>query len=308
MAPVNWPGLLAWSTKYHDGTAPSEFRQMSDEDRKFLEAAMKEAFGQIEDPNEVMLEAIKEIKADTRTDESITTALEIIDRCCDEPDCARNAEKLDGVQPLLDLLGTHNSVLQARTLEILALFFSNNPNMQAVGVRRGAMKVFLGLMKSSPPQSDVRPKAFRALVALVRQVDEYEETFLGTEDGVQVLLGCLGPEEAARTHEKAASFVGALATAGRLKGPDVRSLAQALAQLFPGAGSESIQYRETLASSAFELAHASPAECPPELDQAVRTRLAQVQADKSEDTEVEASTLQDCTSAFAAGAGGTPAL
>ena len=38
----DWNGLLAWSTKYHDGTKPSEFQAMSDEDKKWLENAMKE--------------------------------------------------------------------------------------------------------------------------------------------------------------------------------------------------------------------------------------------------------------------------
>jgi hypothetical protein len=79
MAGINWPGLLAWSTKYHDGTAPSQFKQMSDEDRAFLEKAMKEAFGNVEDPNKIFQEAIEQIKSADRTDESISTALEIID-------------------------------------------------------------------------------------------------------------------------------------------------------------------------------------------------------------------------------------
>ena len=38
----DWSGLLGWSTKYHDGTKPSEFQPMSDEDKKWLTEAMKE--------------------------------------------------------------------------------------------------------------------------------------------------------------------------------------------------------------------------------------------------------------------------
>merc|ERR1719163_2724578 len=146
---MNWPGLLAWSTKYHDGTHASEFKQMTDEDRAFLERAMEEAFGKIEDPNQVMAEAIGQIKAPDRTDTSITTALEVIDKCCDDPDCARNCEKLDGLQPLLDLLSSHEGPIAHRTLEILALLFSNNPNIQEAGARRGAMETFLRLVQDS---------------------------------------------------------------------------------------------------------------------------------------------------------------
>ena len=80
---------------------------------RFLEKALEEAFGQIEDPNQVMSEAADQLRSESRSEESISTALEasadnwsdekvtespraaqVIDRCCDDPDCARNAEKL----------------------------------------------------------------------------------------------------------------------------------------------------------------------------------------------------------------------
>lgn len=38
----DWKGLLNWSTNYHDGTENSNVTPMSEEDRKWLEAAMKE--------------------------------------------------------------------------------------------------------------------------------------------------------------------------------------------------------------------------------------------------------------------------
>lgn len=165
---INWPGLMAWSTQHHDGTKPSEFKQLNDEDRKFLEKALEEAYSQIEDPNKIMFEAIQQIKSEERTDTSIVTALEIIDRCCDDPDCSRNAEKLDGIQTMLDLIGEKDGPIRVRALEILALFMSNNPDIQGVGMKRGALAVFLGLVKDSPAGSEERSKAFRALVALVR--------------------------------------------------------------------------------------------------------------------------------------------
>ena len=37
-----WPGLLKWSLQHVDGTAPSEFSAMSEEDRKWLEQVMRE--------------------------------------------------------------------------------------------------------------------------------------------------------------------------------------------------------------------------------------------------------------------------
>ena len=39
---VDWNGLYKWSMQYQDdGTAPSQFKPMSAEDRKWLEDAMK---------------------------------------------------------------------------------------------------------------------------------------------------------------------------------------------------------------------------------------------------------------------------
>lgn len=289
---VDWPGLLAWSTKYHDGTHTSEFKQMSDEDRAFLEKAMEEAFGKIEDPNEVMAEAIKQLKAPDRTDESITTALEVVDRCCDDPDCARNCEKLDGIQPLLDLLGSYTGAIRDRALEILALLFANNPAIQEVGMRRDALPRFLQLVRESAVGSETRSKAFRAMVALVRNMQAFEECFVKEHDGAKVLVSC-ADESDARLSEKMASFVRSLAQSGRLQTEDVAAIAAALSPLLRNIGNGQIQYREVLSSSVCELARASPAACLPELKAAAQERLSQLGA-AGEDEATERSSLQEC--------------
>lgn len=58
---VNWPGLLHWSTKYHDGTGPSNFQVMSDEDKAFLTQAMETVFSQIENLNQTLEEGLKKL-------------------------------------------------------------------------------------------------------------------------------------------------------------------------------------------------------------------------------------------------------
>jgi len=239
MAPVNWPGLMAWSTKHHDGTQASEFKPLSDEDRKFLEAAMQEAFSHIEDPNQIMLEAVNLIKSEERTDATIITALEIIDRCCDDPDCARNADKLGGMQTLIDLAQAKGGCIRVRTLEILALFLSNNPSMQEVGLRRGFLEVFLGLVRNAPVGSEERLKAFRSLVALVRAVDANEDKFMKDEGGIKLVVECLGCGEDARTREKALNYVTSLGSRQRLQKEVKRSpaaLAPPLALTADGSG------------------------------------------------------------------------
>ena len=39
---VDWNGLFKWSMDYNDGTHASNFKAMSQEDRKWLEEAMKQ--------------------------------------------------------------------------------------------------------------------------------------------------------------------------------------------------------------------------------------------------------------------------
>jgi len=296
MAGLNWPGLLKWSTKYHDGTAPSNFKVLSGEDRAFLEKAMEEAFGKIEDPNKVLMEAIEQIKADTRTDESITTALEVIDRLCDDSDVARNVEKLDGLQPLLDLTNDKGDVIRERTLEIIALLFSNNPNIQAAGMKRGALQSFLKQTQEAPVGSTGRSKAFRAAVALIRQVEEFEEMFLHTQGGVALLVSLLDPAEDVRTREKVASFALSCAMNGRLTEGDVATLASALAPLLLSLSTGGIQYREVLSDCAQQFARVHAGQCPTALGDAAQARLAEIGAGTKEegDDGIEEANLQGC--------------
>lgn len=306
MAGLNWPGLLAWSTKYHDGTAPSNFKVMSDEDRKFLERAMEEAFGQIEDPNKVLQECVGQIKAEDRTDESIMTALEVIDRLCDDPDVARNIEKLDGLQPLLDLTQSKGGALRLRTLEILALLFSNNPNIQEAGFKRGALSGFLTLTREAPTGSDDRSKAFRALVALVRQMEEFENQLLRDNNGVQLLEALLDPAEDVRTREKAASFVLSVASNGRLQAEDVSRLVAAVVPLLPRQSEGGLQYREVISACTLELARITPSHSPSakSLADAVQARLAERSKGTREegDDGAEEAALQECLKALTAAA------
>eukprot|EP00414_Alexandrium_minutum_P003202 CAMPEP_0113818390 /NCGR_PEP_ID=MMETSP0328-20130328/216_1 /TAXON_ID=39455 /ORGANISM="Alexandrium minutum" /LENGTH=305 /DNA_ID=CAMNT_0000786325 /DNA_START=123 /DNA_END=1041 /DNA_ORIENTATION=+ /assembly_acc=CAM_ASM_000350 len=296
------PGTTRLELNHHDGTRPSNFKPLSDEDREFLEKAMEEAFGKIEDPNKIMQEAIAQINSKERTDESIATALEVMDKCCDDVDCARNIEKLNGLQPLIDLLETHSGAIRVRTLEVLALLFSNNPNIQQAGVKRGAMKACLKIISDCPKASEERGKAFRALVALVRQVEVFEETLLRGAGGVGIILSFLEPDEEARSREKAASFVRSLATDGRFQADEAVAIIGAITQLIRGITDEGLQYREMAAESLHELLRAFPGKCTPETKEAVVARMVKLKKAQDADTETELSSLEQCL-AFAGESG-----
>jgi hypothetical protein len=294
---VDWPGLLKWSINHHDGTKPSEFKMMTEENKKFLEAALEEAFGKVEDPNKVMAQAIEQIKSPDRTDASIITALEVIDKCCDDTDCARNCEKLDGIQCMLDVTESHpEGVICARALEILALLFSNNPAIQKAGGRRGGIERFTRLVREAPAGSEVRSKAFRALVALVRSEPELEEKLMKEQDGISVILLCINVKDI-RLCEKTASFVRSLSCDGRLKPEDIFALLESMTPLMQDIGSGEIQYRETLSSCVAELLARGDLGSQA-MKAAVQTRLDALKAlDNSEDTQAERSSLESCLAA-----------
>jgi len=299
---LNWPGLLAWSTKYHDGTAPSNFQKMTDEDRAFLENAMEEAFGKIEDPNQVVLEALGQIRAEDRTDASICTSLEVIDRMCDDPDVSRNIEKLGGVQILYDLARSHGGSIRPRTLELLALLFSNNPNIQEAGFKRGGIKLFFELTRA-PVASEDRSKAFRALVALVRHIEAHEDTMLRSEGGLALLVELLDLKEESRTREKVASFVVSLASNANLREEEAGTLLSAVAPLLEGVAAEGVQYREMVAACCLELARLSPPTSLPSLGDAVQARLSALRSAGAKagdgDEGAEMASLQECLDVIA---------
>jgi hypothetical protein len=290
---------MQWSTKYHDGTAPSEFKMMSPEDRQFLENAMEEAFGQMEDNNKIMQEAINQIKAADRNDALIMTALEVIDKCCDDVDCARNVEKFDGVQTILDLVASGDQQVRSRSLEILALLFSNNPNIQEAGIRRGAMQTLQTVLRSSPVGSEDRSKTLRALVALVRGVQALEESLL-SNGGADDTVACLARAEDKRTREKAAAFANSMAANARLSAEDAARFAAAIAPLLSDVEPDaSIQYREVLAASANSLVRLCPSSTKEAalLRDAASARLAALPAQSDEDAEQERQSLEDCVKA-----------
>lgn len=294
MANIDWPGLLKWSLKYSDGTGPSNFKALSEEDKEFLEKAFEEAASMMEDLNKIMEEAIGQLKSPERTNESVITALEIMDRCCDDPDCCRNIETLDGLQVLIDLVRDWpEDIIRVRTLEILALMLSNNPNIQAAANGRGGMEVFVKLAQDSPAGSDLRSKAFRCSAALVRGVDDLQKKFVKDLDGASVAVTCLGANEDASLQGKAATLLRDLTSTGCLDASAIAQVVPALAALI-GRPDGDIQYRELLASCAHALTDkGQPGDLQP-LKDAVAQRLKQLKEPNMDDFKEEKAILVQC--------------
>lgn len=235
--------MLKWSTKYHDGTAPSEFKQLSPEDREFLEGALQEFFGQIENPNDIMKEAIS--KMGDESESVVTTALEMIDCCCDYPDCPRNLAIFNGVEPMLALLEHKNEEIACRSAELLAVMLAHNLSVQAAAGAPAIEKLFKFFHRDGP----CRFQALAALGSVIRHDEKLEQEFVKME-GVALLCSCFAQDVSEREKAKAISLMRHLIAEERItEVQDIVASAKALA----GAGIGNVSLGELIANLLVEL-------------------------------------------------------
>ena len=139
-APIDWNGLLQWSSQYHDGTKPaSDFKPLSGEDRKFLEGALQQAFGEVEDFNALVNDAIKKIDTEFEKPAEDYTALEVIDKCCDNLDVPRNLAKFGGIPVMLRCLTHESEDIACQAASLFALMLQNNPEIQKLTDQAGGL-------------------------------------------------------------------------------------------------------------------------------------------------------------------------
>jgi len=117
-------------------------------------------------------------------------------------DCPRNLEKLDGVQPMLDLLEHESPVVAARSAELLAIMLSSNSEIQHVAVSRGAFEK----ISKALARPEVVTNALGVLAAVVRNEEAIEKAFAeNTELFANVVALCRA--ESMRTRQKVASLM-----------------------------------------------------------------------------------------------------
>lgn len=229
MSGLHWPGLLSWSTKYHDGTAPSKFTQMSKEDRDFITNALEAAMEGVEDLNKTLQDGLTQLASSGEDSALALVALEVVDRCVDDPDCARNLEKFNGTKILLSCavglsrdgsrFVQHPEVV-SKSCEILSLMLANNDTLQEAAVEKHKALDYLVL--ENKDESNVNPVQFRAILSLlasiVRGHVKLEEIFLASPyNGMEWLCRPFAkdffdqktskPEDVRRAREKTAMFV-----------------------------------------------------------------------------------------------------
>lgn len=127
MSYPQWLGLLRWSLNHQDGTKPSEYSQMSEENRKWLEQALKEG---VRDDVQRMGEIMQDIKDAKKDIEHTETLIDELRDITEQIDMAGVFIKLGGLQFLIALLKTAELSLRPLIASALATLAQNNPAVQ----------------------------------------------------------------------------------------------------------------------------------------------------------------------------------
>ena len=172
MSGPNWLGLLKWTLATSDGTAPSEVRQMTDEDRAFLEKVMKEAVK--DEParmSEIINECIKLIDEHSvlSSYESVDRYLDELDDIIEQIDMAQIFVKFGGLESLLRMLELDNLNVETRShiSTVIGGLSQNNITVQDEMFQKGTIdrlsKVYI-----STTNVKLKTKIFEAMLVLRR--------------------------------------------------------------------------------------------------------------------------------------------
>lgn len=226
-APIDWNGLLQWSSQYHDGTRPaSDFKPLSGEDKKFLEGAMAQAFGEVEDYNELMQDAINKISTDFDNSDTVYTALEVVDKCCDNLDVPRNLHLFGGIEVMLKTLEHPNEDIACKGASLFALMLQNNEEIQKLTDEAGALdKIY----KFSDRDENCLFRALGLASALIRNESALEEKFV-SGPGSALLTRSLATDHVVRVRTKGVNLLRWLLIQQKIKGEAVNQFAIALAE------------------------------------------------------------------------------
>ena len=202
-----WPGLLAWSTSYSDGTRPSEFAVMDDKRKEWLKKALENGLnGKIEDQNVRLKQALTSL-SEARLESEALYAIDEIDACVDFPDCSENFARIGGIVIAVKFLKTSIfSCLRSRFLSVLSLFLANNPSVQLAAFAGGLLATLLEL-SAETTDPELRLRTVGALGALIRGVPTLESGSL--EAGGRGLLNNLaeGSPDDGKIREKCQSLL-----------------------------------------------------------------------------------------------------
>ena len=129
MNPAQWTGLLNWSTKYHDGTYPSQ-SQLSDDEKKWLSEALAQLV--VDESKRVveLVDALKEEEAKEEIDEDRVADVseEMQDILC-QIDRAKDFHRVGKLAEMATFLRSKHAALRRVACETIATCAQHNPTI-----------------------------------------------------------------------------------------------------------------------------------------------------------------------------------
>lgn len=206
----DWNGLLAWSTKYHDGTKPSEVQPMTKDDRDWLEAAMKQyTFSDTDKLKETVDWMREDVEAGFKsegkcanrcnqnfnhifTSSEMEQKLELLESLIEIHERnALNLARCGGVAILLNICLNHpEDEVRGLACQIFSMTVQNDKEVQKYALHSGA----LGLMAQFVKEKKLSNKrsTIAALSSFLRSDNfESKRTFVAKMGGLEFLAGCL---------------------------------------------------------------------------------------------------------------------
>eukprot|EP01066_Platyproteum_vivax_P010791 Platyproteum_vivax@DN4865_c0_g1_i2.p1 len=204
MGSIDWPGLLQWSLKYADGTTESKVTKMTQEDRDFLEGAVREAMGSQVDHWSVAGDSIAKFR--NLNDDVVITSLSVLERCVDDcPPIAGDIEKLGGIEPFVKIIQSREEPTILKAMQVYAPIFANNPLAQQAAGSRNAVGVLKKHIQN-PISKAVQLAAVTCIGAIVRQEASLEKSFL-QQGGLEILVQCAEQTDNPKLQLKSAGLI-----------------------------------------------------------------------------------------------------
>jgi hypothetical protein len=186
MSQPQWLGLLQWSLRYQDGTHQSEFRQLSAEDRAFLDRVMQEG---VKDEAKRITDIIIDIK--DKLDRHAIGDIEIddLEELFDMTEQIDNAQvfvKFGGIKLLVLLLLTkdpytsaaHVDKLNVLALSLLGSVSQNNLVVQDEAIRRNILRILHDVCVATNSTPAIKSRVIYAFSCIVRSHAIAESIFV----------------------------------------------------------------------------------------------------------------------------------
>uniref|UniRef100_A0A0N5AFI5 Fes1 domain-containing protein n=1 Tax=Syphacia muris TaxID=451379 RepID=A0A0N5AFI5_9BILA len=170
-----WKQLFVAAQSLNDGTSSGTPKQMSAEDRNFLENAMSEMVRKT-DPVRQMIEHIKELREikDLMSNVDIDKICLIVDQLenivCNV-DCAVDFCKLGGISEIQRFMDAPNDEAKIEVMRLLPTVLQNNPGAQVMVLKTNLLTSLLSILNDMNESTGVKIKALSAISALIRSCD-----------------------------------------------------------------------------------------------------------------------------------------